>query len=254
MAEIVIRAGRRKGFTTVFRSAAQDKRLSLKARGLFLLMQSLPDGWRYTVSGLAALAGTGKDQIRSGLKELTDVGYLVKEQSHDPGGKFSGNIYILQEESPLSENPTTVQKSAAPLSGKPSTGKPSTEKPSTENPTLINNIYTNYDKKPPIVPQGTESEMLFERFWSAYPRRQYKDRARKAWAKLGPDLALCRRMSEALAIQKRSAQWTEAGGKYIPHPATWLNGRCWEDDPGPMAAPPNPQEIPPDDERRGRYL
>ena len=249
MAEIVIRAGRRKGFTTVFRSAAQDKRLSLKARGLFLLMQSLPDGWRYTVSGLAALAGTGKDQIRSGLKELTDVGYLVKEQSHDPGGKFSGNIYILQEESPLSENPTTVQKSAAPLSG-----KPSTEKPSTENPTLINNIYTNHDQKPPIVPQGTESEMLFERFWSAYPRRQYKDRARKAWAKLGPDLALCRRMSEALAIQKRSAQWTEAGGKYIPHPATWLNGRCWEDDPGPMAAPPNPQEIPPDDERRGRYL
>lgn len=228
----------------VFRTVAQDKRLSLKARGLFLLMQSLPDDWSYTVSGLATLAGTGKDQIRSGLKELTDVGYLVKEQSHDPGGKFSGNTYIFQEESPLSENPTTVQKSAAPLSGKPST----------ENQTLINNIYTNYDKKPPIVPQGTESEMLFERFWSAYPRRQYKDRARKAWAKLNPDLALCRRMSEALAIQKRSAQWTEAGGKYIPHPATWLNGRCWEDDPGPMAAPPNPPEIPPDDERRGRYL
>lgn len=250
MAEIVIRAGRRKGFTTVFRSAAQDKRLSLKARGLFLLMQSLPDGWRYTISGLAALAGTGKDQIRSGLKELTDVGYLVKEQSHDADGKFSGNTYILQEESPLSENPTTVPNPPSPLSGKPSTGKPSTE-----NPTLRDNIYTDYDKnKPPIVPQGTESGMLFERFWSAYPRHQYKDRARKAWAKLGPDLALCRRMSEALAIQKRSAQWTEAGGKYIPHPATWLNGRCWEDDPGPMAAPPKTPEIPADDERRGRYL
>ena len=43
MAESIIKSGRRKGFTTVFRSVAQDPRISLKARGLFLLMQSLPD-------------------------------------------------------------------------------------------------------------------------------------------------------------------------------------------------------------------
>ena len=116
MAESIIKSGRRKGFTTVFRSVAQDPRISLKARGLFLLMQSLPDDWSYSISGLAAKANTGKDTIRSALKELTDVGYLVKEQAHDSGGKFTRNVFILQDEapSPLSENPTTVGSSEAP--------------------------------------------------------------------------------------------------------------------------------------------
>ena len=141
MAENIFRGCKRKGFTTVYRTVAQDKRLSLKARGLFLLMQSLPDDWSYTISGLAAVAGTGKDQIRAGLKELLNVGYLIMEQAHDEGGKFSGNVYILQEEAPLSENPTTVKKPAPPLSG-----KPSTEKPLTENPTLQNNNIQKYTK------------------------------------------------------------------------------------------------------------
>ena len=65
---------------------------------------------------------------------------------------------------------------------------------------------------------------------------------------------LCRKMSDALNAQKQSDQWMRDDGRYIPHPATWLNGRCWEDDPGPMYAQSDRPEIPPDDERRGRYL
>ena len=165
MAESIIRSSRRRGFTTVYREVAQDRRLSLKARGLFLLLQSLPETWQYTISGLATLAGTGKDQIRSGLKELLDVGYLVKEQSHDSAGKFAGNVFVLQEtapedapppeipatevsEPPLSENPTTVEESAAPLSEKPSTGNPSTE-----NPTLREYKYNKKINKTPKAPK-----------------------------------------------------------------------------------------------------
>lgn len=147
MSETIFK-GHRKGYAIVYRAVAQDKRLTLKARGLFLLMQSLPEDWNYTVAGLASVAGTGKDQIRAGLRELMNTGYLIKEQSHDGGGKFSGNVYILQEEAPLSENPTTVEKTASPLSEKPSTGKPSTV-----FPTLQNNKEQNKNKqKPPIVP------------------------------------------------------------------------------------------------------
>lgn len=141
--------GCRKGYAIVYRTVAQDKRISLKARGLFLLMQSLPEDWNYTVSGLASVAGTGKDQIRAALRELMETGYLIKEQSHDNDGKFSGNIYILQEESPLSGFPTTVRKTASPLSGKPSTGKPSTVFPTLQN----KNIQNKNKQRPPIVPQ-----------------------------------------------------------------------------------------------------
>ena len=116
MAESTYKCGRRKGFTTVYRSVAQDSRLSLKARGLFLLLQSLPEDWNYTISGLAGLAGVGRDQIRSGLEELQEVGYLVKEQAHNEAGKFSGNVFVLQEEPP-------------PLSGNPATGFPTTGNP-----------------------------------------------------------------------------------------------------------------------------
>ena len=149
MADAIFKGGRRRGFTTVYREVAQDRRLSLKARGLFLLLQSLPETWQYTISGLATLAGTGKDQIRSGLAELLKVGYLVKEQAHDEAGKFAGNIFVLQEEAPLSENPTTVDEQNIPLSGKPIPGKPSTE-----NPTLRTEEYKKKINKTPKAPKG----------------------------------------------------------------------------------------------------
>lgn len=154
MPESVFKGGRRRGFTTVYREVAQDRRLSLKARGLFLLLQSLPETWQYTISGLATLAGTGKDQIRSGLAELLKVGYLVKEQAHDEGGKFAGNIFVLQEEAPLSENPTTVYEQTVPLSGNPIPEKPMTGKPSTENPTLIDKYNNKKINKTPKAPKG----------------------------------------------------------------------------------------------------
>ena len=48
---------RTKPFVMVYREVAQDGRLSLEARGLFMLMTSLPYSWRYTVAGLAKMAG-----------------------------------------------------------------------------------------------------------------------------------------------------------------------------------------------------
>lgn len=110
---------------------------------------------------------------------------------------------------------------------------------------------------PPIVPQGTtgtDSDVLFDRFWAAYPKKKAKPAARKAWRKLAPDMALCRTMAKALEAQKRSVDWNKDNGQYIPYPATWLNGRRWEDDPGPAYTPSDRPEIPPDDDRRGRYL
>lgn len=103
MGESTFKSGRKKGFVVLYREAAQDDRLTLEARGLFALMVSLPDNWEYTVSGLAVKAGCGRDKIRRLLRELQTVGYLIREQGHDEGGKFASNVYVLQDESPLSE-------------------------------------------------------------------------------------------------------------------------------------------------------
>ena len=85
----------------------------------------------------------------------------------------------------------------------------------------------------PIPPEGLA---LFERFWQAYPKKKAKAKAKQAWAKLVPDVALCRTMAIALQAQKRSDTWNREGGRYIPYPATWLNQRRWEDEPDAPAA------------------
>lgn len=70
----------------------------------------------------------------------------------------------------------------------------------------------------------------FAAFWAAYPKKAGKADALKAWNKLAPDVVLQEKMGKALEVQKQSQQWRKDGGQYIPMPATWLNGRRWEDE------------------------
>lgn len=70
----------------------------------------------------------------------------------------------------------------------------------------------------------------FDVFWSAYPRKVAKPNALKAFEKVQPDDALLRLMLAAIERDRVSPQWQKDGGQYIPHAATWLNGRRWEDE------------------------
>lgn len=68
------------------------------------------------------------------------------------------------------------------------------------------------------------------RFWPAYPRKVGKANAEKAWRKIDPDPETVKDIIAAIAVQRESDQWCRDGGQFIPHPATWLNGRRWEDE------------------------
>ena len=74
----------------------------------------------------------------------------------------------------------------------------------------------------------------FDAFWPAYPKKTAKQDAIRAFGKIRPDEALLQVILKAVETQKASAQWQEDGGHYIPHPATWLNGRRWEDEVRPV--------------------
>ena len=106
-------------------------------------------------------------------------------------------------------------------------------------------VYADARKPRTVLPvtgteTGTETETLakrdggvpegFERFWSAYPRKQAKPPAVKAFAKIQPDDALLTTMLSALARQAASEQWKKDGGQFVPYPASWLNARRWEDE------------------------
>jgi hypothetical protein len=70
---------------------------------------------------------------------------------------------------------------------------------------------------------------MFVRFWAAYPRKEGKGAAEKAFDKHKPDEALLLLMLQAIARQQASDRWRKEGGQYIPMPTTWLNQKRWED-------------------------
>ena len=70
----------------------------------------------------------------------------------------------------------------------------------------------------------------FSEFWILYPKKQAKAAAEKAYLKIKPDRDLFEKMKKALEAQKASFDWKKENGRYIPLPATWLNGKRWEDE------------------------
>lgn len=68
----------------------------------------------------------------------------------------------------------------------------------------------------------------FDNFWSAYPRKVSRAAAEKVFIKLKVDETLFQLMISSLENQKLSKQWQDK--QFIPHPATWLNQKRWEDE------------------------
>lgn len=88
------------------------------------------------------------------------------------------------------------------------------------------------NKQPP--PSGDDG---FQEFWELYPRKVSKKEALKAWKKLQPSLEVRVRIQEAVSAALTSPQWTKDDGRFIPHPATWLNQERWEDEETRKAEP-----------------
>lgn len=74
----------------------KDKNLSLKAKGLISVMQSLPDNWDFSVQGLASILKECSNTINTTLQELEEAGYLIREQIREDG-KIVDTLYTLHE-------------------------------------------------------------------------------------------------------------------------------------------------------------
>jgi len=102
------------------------------------------------------------------------------------------------------------------------------------------------DKDPPTPRLGKGAKPdhpLFAAFWAAYPRKVDRPRATAAFAKIDPDAGLIDRMLAAIGDARRSDGWRRENGKFIPHPATWLNGCRWEDAPPEVDGLPSPKRT-----------
>lgn len=81
--------------------------------------------------------------------------------------------------------------------------------------------------KKAIVEQ--EQEEKFTKFWEAWPKKIDKQRAFALWVKENPDDELFNKIMTSLEAQKKQESWNKDGGKYIPNPRNWIEGKRWED-------------------------
>ena len=68
----------------------------------------------------------------------------------------------------------------------------------------------------------------FTGFWEDYPAKINREEAWETWKAISPDAQTVGRIKAGLEAWKRSPQWTEDGGRYIPSAAKWLKDRRWE--------------------------
>ena len=228
----ILRKHNKEQFTSIPQEIFRDERLSLKDIGLLVSMLSLPDNWNFSENGLETIfKNDGQSSIRAGLKKLEQAGYLKRERTRDKtSGRMSAVNWYLYE-SPQCENPQVEN----PQVEKPPVENPHLDNPHLDNPRLENPPQSNTKqsttkesktKKPNTHANG------FEEFWTVYPKKRAKEDARRAWNKLKPDEDLQKTIIQAVNTQKRSKDWTKDGGQFIPYPASWLNGRRWEDETG----------------------
>lgn len=199
-------------FTQIPNEWLRDSRLSLKAIGLLAQLMSHNPGWNLSIRSLAKANSCGFDTIKSAIEELENAGYLRRsEQKHDESGRFIDFDFITCDpiEGAL-QNPVTVK----PRHGE--TGHKE-EHTSIEEKTLENNKRINVQ--------------FFETFYKIYPRKQARIAAQKAFDKAvasGVDPQVIIEGAERLASDPNLPAKT-----FIPHPATWLNGGGWDDEPLP---------------------
>lgn len=135
---------REKPFVQVDKTPINDDRLSWKAKGILIYLISKPNDWKVRVQDLVKHAKDGKAAVYSGLEELAECGYIIRQQIRDEDGTFSEMEYLVFETPQLTDSPYTENQNADKTPDK-SDFSPHTENRYTENPHPENRTYTNND-------------------------------------------------------------------------------------------------------------
>ena len=71
-------------------------------------------------------------------------------------------------------------------------------------------------------------DLRFDDFWEAWPKKEDKQSAKKKWVVMKLDPIADTIIENVIFRTENDVRWR--GRQYIPYPATFLNGRRWEDE------------------------
>lgn len=168
---------------------------------------------------LAAKTSLTKLTVRRHVQVAESIGWLAVKKRYTRNGDKDSNLYSIRYPDEVGSSLTHV-------------GSPVTQGGLIINPQVGSPVTHN---TPVLTPQVTPqkegaAEDGFESFWKQYPNKKAKADAMKAWKKIKPAASLLAKILASLEVAKSSDGWKKDGGRFVPHPATWLNGRRWEDE------------------------
>lgn len=91
-------------FTMISNIILKDRTVSIKDRGMFCLLCSLPDDWNFSINGIRAIVPDGTDSIRASIKSLEEHGYLTRTKTRTPEGKYISIVELFTGEDAEKDN------------------------------------------------------------------------------------------------------------------------------------------------------
>lgn len=214
----VVKIEKKNNYIVVPNSILRDKRISIKARGLLVIILSLPPKWKLTVSGLVTVTGAGETAVRAGLRELEKYGYVQCTRARDSKGRIGCMDYIIREV-PLNEENPKVEN--------PKVENPEVEKPELENLGVVSTDIVSTDIVSTNDMDSLQSR-YFKVFWNTYPKHIKIKETKEYWNKLPVDIDLYDKIIKSVTDYKKTEQWLDP--TYIPNPLTYLRDERWRDE------------------------
>jgi hypothetical protein len=214
--------------------------VSFEAQSLYIRILTLVDDFGRYDARVAILHGQCfalrpeiKPQRTAGLRsELQQAGlidvYTVdgreyleitqwQERARSNASKFPGKSQVIDISTPAADGGEIPQNPASLV----------------QRPSTIAIVPSTIVHRPAIKRQRTARTPLecagFKEFWQAYPRKEAIADAEEAWTKNGC-IEFLPQILAAITAWRTSKAWTEDAGRWIPHPASWLNKRRWNDE------------------------
>ena len=210
-------------YTLISNRLAREPGLSLQAKGIYIFMRSHRSGWSMNVRSVADALGVSKGTVSKYINELIEFGYIQREQAQGDDGQFGDVRYLILSE-PCTNSPDTVnQDSTRPKL--PDTVLPDTVNQDTKEDYSFKKTKAEEDEKNTM--RDSSSGSRFDEWWEHYPKKVAKGQARTAFKTALKKISFDD-LVQATDVLARNSVNVEK--RFIPNPATWLNGERWADE------------------------
>jgi hypothetical protein len=233
---LIIRVARRRRYAVIDRAALNDPQISFKAKGILAYLLDKKDDWNIDRDALAEVGPDGVTAIRSGLKELTEAGYLRRQTVRQDNGRLVTESWLYETPPedgnppavPVAENPPAVEDAAGGAKTDQRLNRPAVNPPANRTKTITESLFN--------CPNN------FAAFWEQYPPRSGKKlgqpEAENAWHRMTEaerEIALRGVVHYRAACSQQLAIAKDAHN--------WLSKKAYLDWQTPARPDPKPGEI-----------